>query len=1340
MSPARFGALAAIACLWVMVIASAQAQDQSSSKIVVPVPCFAGSPVTRSEAAPATAKRAIDAALKAKLATEKLALKVHFKGGEWPPVLAAAQAALQAAKVAFGASSECVVPFLEETGAAAAGAPDPKTAEAHYREALALLPGHPDMTFYRATLAMALANVLSRTDRADEASQVKAEATRLREEAQAADAFTDIYERMQSWVGATLLDPVFLGPTTGAQLLNDIATRTGVYGEAFAFQLNEIHAQRTLRGLPNLPDDLNDVLDHNRLQAIFTYADEQGDRVLLARLTKSQHELVDRLSHRAQRLEVDRERLALLDMLAAQGRVDEMRPVLSAIAPQSLAADEDLALTVHAQRADLMVLDRNAGGAAREMKLAQAARKPLPMQDTSDFFVLPHAVEELSGHRLEQAAQRLAPFTKKDSYGPQHQSQVLRMLAEIYHKQGHSADAVSAMRQAIGITEDAPEGRGEGPLAFGASQKTRELARSVDQAVSMALTAPGDTQLGLFAVEAVLRARGRQLLFSASRLHEIGMLPLGAERKLRELRMVRARLALELRDLGRFPHAIPNWPMLDAILQKEEDLQRDFGSQFLGPQPGSEAPDLPAIVARLGDKAAILVYASYRPYDPIWDALDLGSSAEPRMAVALLMRDRPMRWADIGTVAAVAAAVEQLRTVLTSAAATGDGSLDVAARTATTAAPKLLGPWFAELAHLKRIVMAPDGNLNAVPFAMLFGDGSKRDGPALSVISSIDDLNDRAASPTGPPAIFADIDFNAENVAGIGDLAGLPPAQPRSSGVQYAPLQKTADEARRIKALLPGAVVFSQAAATKAAFFDLHRPQVVHVATHGDFSALPAEPDSTAELLSATSNPMLRSALVFAGANRKEIGGTALATALEISTLDFDGTDLVVLSACDTGLGGLTAGEGVFGLRRAFVAAGAKRIVLSLWQVDDAATAFLMSAFYQALRDGRDVDEALARAQAETRQQPGWGHPYYWAGFILSGARGRITLTAPSAAAPLAKQEALVREKPLTGDVLWTYHAGAKILGSPATDGRTVFVGSEDGTLHALDRLTGKAIWRFSTTSKIYGQPQLADGRVFFGDHDGSVYALEEASGMKIWQVKVSGAIDASVTVDAGTVYAAADRLSALDASNGDLRWSYDPAAGLPPPPLASFTFRKFNAKPSIDQEFLYIGDLAGQLYKLRRSDGQVIWAATLGAGMVAQPILDARQVIVGTWGGSIAAFDRVSGAPLWRYESKDEIDGQILVNGTRVIFGAHGFGPLTALDTRTGALAWRVVLQTRGIWSLAAAGQQILIGSLNGLWLVDLADGQRRRLLDGEVTGSPMIQDGLAFVGSDDGQLYAIR
>jgi CHAT domain-containing protein len=134
--------------------------------------------------------------------------------------------------------------------------------------------------------------------------------------------------------------------------------------------------------------------------------------------------------------------------------------------------------------------------------------------------------------------------------------------------------------------------------------------------------------------------------------------------------------------------------------------------------------------------------------------------------------------------------------------------------------------------------------------------------------------------------------------------------------------------------------------ASKAAMLKVRHPLVLHVATHAAFESPQVVPPGTEILFSAVNNPMLRSALVFAGADKPAVRQGAIATALELSSLDLDGTELVVLSACETGLGGETAGEGIFGLRRAFAAAGARRLVFSLWKVDDDATAFLMGAFY----------------------------------------------------------------------------------------------------------------------------------------------------------------------------------------------------------------------------------------------------------------------------------------------------------------------------------------------------------------------------------------------------------
>jgi CHAT domain-containing protein len=106
--------------------------------------------------------------------------------------------------------------------------------------------------------------------------------------------------------------------------------------------------------------------------------------------------------------------------------------------------------------------------------------------------------------------------------------------------------------------------------------------------------------------------------------------------------------------------------------------------------------------------------------------------------------------------------------------------------------------------------------------------------------------------------------------------------------------------------------------------------------------------------------------------------------------MDLSGTQLVVLSPCDTGLGDIQRREGVFGLRRAFAVAGARTLVMSLWKVPDAQTRELTRAFYEELKLGRDVAEALHIAQNRVRQiHP---HPYFWAAFICQGSTARLSI------------------------------------------------------------------------------------------------------------------------------------------------------------------------------------------------------------------------------------------------------------------------------------------------------------------------------------------------------------
>ncbi len=131
---------------------------------------------------------------------------------------------------------------------------------------------------------------------------------------------------------------------------------------------------------------------------------------------------------------------------------------------------------------------------------------------------------------------------------------------------------------------------------------------------------------------------------------------------------------------------------------------------------------------------------------------------------------------------------------------------------------------------------------------------------------------------------------------------------------------------------------------------------------------------------------MLRSGLALAGANLIDgLDDDGILTALEASGLNLWGTELVTLSACDTGLGEVRDGEGVYGLRRAFVLAGAETLVMSLWPVSDSMSRETMERYYAALKAGVGRGDALRQAKLSMLKREGRRHPFFWASFIQSG-------------------------------------------------------------------------------------------------------------------------------------------------------------------------------------------------------------------------------------------------------------------------------------------------------------------------------------------------------------------
>ena len=630
----------------------------------------------------------------------------------------------------------------------------------------------------------------------------------------------------------------------------------------------------------------------------------------------------------------------------------------------------------------------------------------------------PRDARELAQHVLDQLAPKLGPVSTRAA-------QCLAVIAEAYQREGdlRRADevfgrAVDVAQQAYGPTHEQLArmlGRhatllaemGAAPralplatragdidelnlhLVLGAGSESQKRAYAAvsashaEELVSLHVVgAPRDRAATRFALLTVLRRKGCVL---DALVDGVGALRRRLSEQdaalLDELASLRSRLARSLTT----PAASPEEERAaSAAQQRAEELESRISERSAEFRAAAEPVTLEAVQAAVPEGAVLVELFWLRPQVKL--------VAQPARYVAyVLAHVGEPGWVDLGEAGPIDQAAAALRAALR----------DPRRSDATALGRKLdemvMRPVRGMLGGARRILLSPDGALSLVPFGALVDENGRYLLETLAVsylVSGRDLLRMKTHAPArSPELVVADPDFGAR-----GPRTEEPRGArggPSLARASFGRLDGTGREAAAIAAFFPGATLLTGSRATEQALKQAHGPRVLHVATHGFFledrgtgraSARALELAASAPAQGREPNPLLFSGLALAQANaRPAEGEDGILTALEASGLDLWGTKLVVLSACDTGLGQLDQGEGVSGLRRALFTAGAESAIMSLWKVDDAATRDLMIGIYRRLGQGGGRADSLREAQLALAQDPRTAHPFYWAGFVAVG-------------------------------------------------------------------------------------------------------------------------------------------------------------------------------------------------------------------------------------------------------------------------------------------------------------------------------------------------------------------
>lgn len=275
---------------------------------------------------------------------------------------------------------------------------------------------------------------------------------------------------------------------------------------------------------------------------------------------------------------------------------------------------------------------------------------------------------------------------------------------------------------------------------------------------------------------------------------------------------------------------------------------------------------------------------------------------------------------------------------------------------------------------------------------------------------------------------------------------------------------------------------------------------------------------------------------------------------------------------------------------------------------------------------------------------------------------------------------------PIRGFEKWKFETGGPILGDPIFINGLVVFGSADKNLYALDPASGQVAWKFSAKAPILSSPSVGFGNIYFGDANGTVYAVSADRGQLIWSYATAGPIESRLAVLGGKLFVASgDRfLYALNATTGEKLWTFGVPVAL------------WRSSPFGFGDLIFFGAPNGNVYAVNAETGANVWVFQTGGWVLSSPRIIDGILYVGSNDGSLYALEPLSGKLLWKFDTGEAVQGSVSGTGETVYFGSND-GRVYALSAKNGSLRWSFEI---GDWVQSAPvvhGNYVYVGSYDG-------------------------------------------